>query len=290
MPAGSHDRLWSVLVLLVVLLMTGFIGIVRAEENRPTDLFVSAGKVMQTLISQRPLTLVDIRSKDDFGHCRIPGSINIPLAFIKNRSFLKNRSLVLLSRGYGQRFMEAECRRLRQRGFKAAILLGGLCAWKQERGKLEGDLTAVNPVALITPRRFFQEKDASYWLMVNTSLEPVEDLPEPFASAIRIGPALAPEIDLQKLRQAVWDHGNDSLLTVLAASTVGKTDVRMEKVVTKALGVPVVFLQGGLQNYRRFLAQRNMAAQARRRGLKTIGDCFSCRRTQRPVAPTERLK
>lgn len=155
MPA-KLDNFKMLLSALVLLFTTGFSIQVTAAQTK-SALFVAAESVLQEIKAEQKILLIDIRESKAFEKVRIPGSINIPLSFIKTKPFLKPGPLVLVSAGYGQRFMEKECRRLNARGFKAVILLGGLCAWKQAGGKLEGDLTALGQVGLATPWRFLMQ-------------------------------------------------------------------------------------------------------------------------------------
>ncbi len=240
------------------------------------NLFVAVGGVLNALSSDRPPVLVDIRSREAFERCRIPGSINVPLAFVRTRTFLKAAPLVLVSRGYGQRFMETPCRRLRAAGFEAAIMLGGLSAWHQAGGKLAGDLTSLDLAPSITPQRFFQEKDAPYWLLVSTSPDPVRGLPAPFAAAVRVVAADRAAGVLRKLAGALGDRAGDPLLTVLAFSRSGVGDRRMQRTLSVLPGVPVVFLEGGLRSYRRFLTRRNLAIRSGRRQATQQAACPSC--------------
>ncbi len=268
----------SGLVLLAVTLLPFFNGMESWAGPWDTNVFTSAEQILQMSGSQQPPVLVDIRPPEAFEKCRIPGSINIPLAFVKTKTFLKKTRLVLVSRGYGQRFIEPECRRLQGLGFEAVILLGGLCAWRQAGGVLAGDLTALNLPPGITPRRFFQEKEAPYWLIVDTSPPGEQNPPEPFTAAVRIFPSDGVHTVLAKIEKAARDSGGGALLTVLAASPEGQNDVRLERISAKARGLPVVFLEGGLQNYRRFLTRQNLAIRAGNRHPQTAGNCLPCRR------------
>jgi len=243
-----------------------------AAEN----LFVAAESVLNALSSNRCPLLVDIRPREAFERCRIPGSINVPLAFVRTRPFLKAAPLVLVSRGYGQRFMETPCRRLRAAGFDATIMLGGLSAWHQAGGKLDGDLTCLNLPPTITAQRFFQEKDAPYWLLVCTSPEPVRGLPAPFAAAVRIVAADRAIDALGKLAGAIRGRGDNPLLTVLAFSSSGVENSRVQRSMSVLPGVPVVFLEGGLQRYRRFLTRRNLAIRSGRRQPTEAAACLPC--------------
>lgn len=158
MSTRNSSPFCKTLIIPAMVFISGLCAISAAADGHPDDLFLSAERLLQTITDRQPVVLVDIRSEDDFLRCRIPGSINIPLAFIKTKAFLKKKALVLVSQGYDQRYMKAECRRLKQGGFEAAILLGGIFAWRQAGGKLAGDLTALESPVPMAPRRFLSQQ------------------------------------------------------------------------------------------------------------------------------------
>jgi rhodanese-related sulfurtransferase len=98
--------------------------------KRNPELAISAESVLQKLKEKREIILIDVRNSKKFEKFRIPGSINIPLFAIKTKTFLKSKPLVLINEGYSYSQLEQECMILRNSGFKASILDGGIYYWK----------------------------------------------------------------------------------------------------------------------------------------------------------------
>ena len=69
-------------------------------NKHDSSLMISLEAVLQGLSSEQKIVLVDVRGRKEFNRFRIPGSINIPLHFIKTKTFLRTKSLVLVNEGY----------------------------------------------------------------------------------------------------------------------------------------------------------------------------------------------
>lgn len=86
------------------------------------------------------LTLVDVRNHDDFNQCRIMGAISIPqedLAEIASFALLHKRDIYVY--GASDDETTAAANQLREMGFeRVAELKGGLAAWKEISGPMEG--------------------------------------------------------------------------------------------------------------------------------------------------------
>lgn len=124
-----------------------------AKVERDWTLYLgpeAAGKVVE---NPDGVTWVDVRSAEAYGRSRIPGSLQIPLYAVKTKGFLRNQRVVMVDEGYGSFALEEECRKLRELGFSdLSIWYGGLNAWRQLGGKLDGDgelgIYRVPPIAL----------------------------------------------------------------------------------------------------------------------------------------------
>ena len=103
----SKLNLISLLVLIHLLFCIFPPGPLKAAElppdlierkliQRDPSLYITPAAVMQKLQAKPPIILVDIRHKDAFETYKIPNSINIPLHFIKTKSFLKQRPTVII--------------------------------------------------------------------------------------------------------------------------------------------------------------------------------------------------
>lgn len=85
------------------------------------------------------LTIVDVRNHGAFNECRIMGAISIPaenLAEMASFALMPKRDVYV----YGDTDDEtaAAARQLREAGFRIAEIKGGLNAWKEIDGALEG--------------------------------------------------------------------------------------------------------------------------------------------------------
>ncbi len=144
-------------------------------KNPDHSFLVSTESVLQKIKRKQKIILVDIRNRG-IREDKHPGSINIALHFIKTKAFLKLKPLVLVNAGYQDSQMEKECKRLRNKGFNAAILTGGILSWHRKGGRLKGDLFALNGYNKISPRIFFQEKDYANQMVLDVSKEHTQSI------------------------------------------------------------------------------------------------------------------
>jgi len=85
------------------------------------------------LLKQSPdqITIIDVRSPDEYTDKHIPGAINIPLAELENRSNELSKQAIIITacgKGGGRSAQSAEL--LKQLGFvKANFLCGGTFGW-----------------------------------------------------------------------------------------------------------------------------------------------------------------
>ncbi len=88
---------------------------------------------IQQLIKQSPdqITIIDVRSHEEYAEKHIPGGINIPLGELENRSKELSKQAIIITvcgKGGGRSAEAAE--KLKQWGFSKAIFLcGGTFGW-----------------------------------------------------------------------------------------------------------------------------------------------------------------
>jgi rhodanese-related sulfurtransferase len=88
---------------------------------------------LQQLIKESPeqVTIIDVRSPEEFAEKHIPGAINIPLGELKSRSGELSKQAIIITacgKGGGRSAQAAEL--LKQSGFsKANYLCGGTLGW-----------------------------------------------------------------------------------------------------------------------------------------------------------------
>lgn len=264
--------------------------ITKRLKKSDHSLLISVESVLSKIKHKQKIVFVDVRNSEEFEKVRIPGSINIPLHFIKSKAFLKLKPLVLVNTGYPYSQMEKDCERLRNNGFKAWILMGGIHSWQRKGGQLKGDFLTLNGYNKISPRIFFQEKDYSNQIVLDVSKEHTQASKKliPYATHI---PFFSYSADLDLLLSAITaeskynpDFGD------LRASAVNKEGVKyflifnengdqyekIEKIMQKKGLENTFYLKGGLNAYKRFLQHLTLSRKSRHSRLKRVDKCRNC--------------
>jgi rhodanese-related sulfurtransferase len=245
--------------------------------SNPT-LSVSADALLHKLRQNQPITLVDIRSPEEFDKSRIPGSINIPLYAIKTKAFLKSVPFVLVEDGYRYKSLESQCRNLRDEGFEASFLIGGLNAWKHRGGPLQKEVFELKTFNRISPQAFYQEKNYEEWIVINASTEQTPASMELFPNALHI-----PVIDgagnvAINLKKKTGPGRSRLSCPLMIFNEDGNQYRKIEKIIEKAGLLNAFYLEGGLRAYDEFLNHLALSRKPRDERLKTSRACGACQR------------
>jgi rhodanese-related sulfurtransferase len=237
-------------------------------------LFVAPERVIKDMGGNKALFLIDARNKVKFDQFRIPGSINIPLYAIKTKAALRTGFLVLINEGHSYGQLEKTCRQLREAGFKASVLAGGLNRWRQVGGRLEGDPFAKKELNKIMPRAWFQEKKYKNWVVVDVSEDgkgkelipwsvtlPFTDDPAQFRG---------------KLADVIAGSEKDPLLSVLIVNEDGQGYDQIEKTMKKTGIKNLFFLKNGFKGYRKFLEDQVLMGRKKEKRTVGVKGCSSC--------------
>lgn len=246
-------------------------------KKRNPALMISAELVLQKLNEKQEIVLIDVRNNSEFRKFRIPGSINIPLFAIKTKSFLKSKPLVLINEGYSYSQLEQECMVLRNFGFKASILDGGIYHWKQTDSPLEGDVFAQRELNKILPQAFLIEKDYENWVAIDVSQKGIPEGHYLFPVVTHIPYSNDSGQFISKLKSFVHKHSGDPFLSFLIYDTKGENYEKIEAVLQKTGVRNVFYLKGGLEAYKMLSSiQQREDEQGRTKATKTIKKCASC--------------
>jgi rhodanese-related sulfurtransferase len=237
---------------------------------------ISIEVVFDKLKEKDPPTLVDVREKGQFEAVNIPGSINIPLFAVKTKTFLKAKPLILVNEGYAYEPMERVCAHLRNNGFKAWILDGGLAAWKQKGGALRGDPFQQQGLNKVPAPVFYTEKAYDNWLIVDMSKSEGSQATTQLPQAIHIPLAKNTAAFVSALKKAVAQRKDNPLLLVMLFNKKGEGYEAIEQAIHEAGMAKVFFLTGGLEAYDRFVKNLSQIRQAQDNSKKTIKKCINC--------------
>lgn len=223
------------------------------------------------LLSQtkgREVVLVDIRSPEEFERLRIPGSINVALHALKTKAFLKAQPFVLVNAGFQWGNLEDECRRLRKIGFKPSILVGGLVAWRNQDGPLEGDQLLFASYRLVPAHLLFDEKDYG-------NLQAVEVADKSSPDAIKLIPGAMHVKNIESLKKFVEKKDPNYCILVLF-NEHGDSYEKFYVALKKAGISSAFFLDGGLSGYRKFMENTALSWKSKEERIITFGACNSC--------------
>ena len=277
-------------IAVIALILTGFCSIISAaESNSPSkipeeliarklkkhdpSLAISAEAVRYKLKRNQKLTLVDVRSREDFERLRIAGSINIPLHAVKTKTYLKSAPVVLVNQGFRYAELVNECRRLAERGFAMSILDGGLPAWKRQGGQLAGDLFALDEMKAVSPQAFFREKDYQNTEVVDISSTRSDVSNRLFPYAKHIPFLDDSDESIPELRRLI--NKNKPFQSVIIFNESGEKYERAEKMMIR-MGIETFNLQGGIAGYQKYLEGLLLSWKPRDSRMKTVSNCKPC--------------
>jgi rhodanese-related sulfurtransferase len=246
--------------------------VAKTLKKRDHSLFISAESVLSKIKQKQKIVFIDVRNPTEFETVRIPGSINIPLYFIKSRAFLKLEPLVLVNTGYPCSQMEEEFKRLRDKGFKARILRGGILSWYHSGGQLKGDLFALNGYNKISPRSFFQEKDYTNQIVLDVSKEHTQASKQliPYATHI----PFFNNLNLRDLRAGALNKADTNYFLIFNEN--GDHYEKIEKIMRKKGLENTFYLTGGLDAYEKYLQHLVLSMQPRDSRIQGIDKCKNC--------------
>ena len=282
--------------LLLVLFMTmpGYGKDVNPGKNQKkydSALMVSPVSVMQKARQEtrqkKSLFLVDIRHEKEFNRFKIPGSINVPLPFIKAKSFLKSRPVVLIHRSIGYSKIIPRVHELNSNGFQIKILRGGLAAWRHKGGDIVGDPFSQKELNRITAHTFFMEKDHEEWILIHTGSKPSKEEKKIFANMIfaadtkRTVPDLVQSIFTapENLKKQISIPSITPLTGIIIFNDTGSNYGAVEKKINPAHSHRVFYLDGGIQAYHTLVDSQALANRPQTERTKETGHCDPCKET-----------
>ena len=243
---------------------------------------VTATELLNKTKQNRRMTIVDVRSPEEFERLRIPGSINVPFHAVKTKAYLKAQPFVLVSAGYEWRDLESECKRLQQSGFKPSILFGGLVAWSSQGGPLEGDRLLVGTYREIPAHLFFHEKDYKDIKVFDVS-------PKPLPDAKKLIPETIYVKNIESLLKLLKQN-SPTYRTLVLFNESGEQYEKFDAALKKAGIQTAFYLKGGISGYRHFLENTALSWKSRAERVVTLGGCGTCGRVSLEEEQTERLR
>lgn len=244
------------------------------------SLAVTATELIDKVKQNRRMTLVDVRSPEEFERLRIPGSINLPLHAVKTKVFLKTQPFALVGAGCEWRDLESECKRLQQSGFKPSILLGGLVAWQSQGGPLDGDQLLVSAYKEIPAHLFLYEKDCE-------SIRVFDVSPNPLPDAKKLIPGNVHAKNIESLVKLATQYSS-TYRTIVLFNENGEHYEKFDAALKKAGISTAFYLKDGMSGYRQFLENTTVSWKSRAERVVSMGGCGTCGRVTSEEGQTQR--
>jgi rhodanese-related sulfurtransferase len=248
----------------------------RKLRKRSAAVAISVDSVLRALKQHQDLVLIDVRKERDFERFRIPGSINIPLFAVKAKPFLKNRELVLIDVGHNHSSLEKECGHLNELGFFARLLDGGLRAWREGGGAIEGTGPAQRDLDEIAPQAFLDERHYENLVFINACESKKAEASYLIPDAL---PPVPPD-NLNQLPAQIKEisnkHKGTLPLTFVVFDDGGEKYSEIRSLIKKAGIRNVLYLQGGLAAYERLLHYQAGLLHPSDDSRKVLRKCKSC--------------
>lgn len=242
------------------------------SEGSPIEpyysLAVTATELIRKTKQNRGITLVDIRSPEEFERLRIPGAINVALYAVKTKAYLKAQPFVLVGAGFEWRDLETESKCLHQSGFKPSILCGGLVAWQGQGGLLEGDRLLIAIYKEVPAHLFLHEKDYRNIKVFDIS-------PKPLPEAEKLIPGTIYVKSIESLVKLSRQHG-PTCRTLVLLNDHGNQKEKFDAALKKAGMSNAFYLKGGISGYRHFLENTTLSWKSRAERTVTLGGCGTC--------------
>ena len=258
----------------------------RKPKQHDPSFAISPDEVFYKLEQKQKITLIDVRSSENYMRLHIPGSLNISLNAVKIKVFLKSFPIVLINEGFHYSSLQNECRQLTDLGFKAFILDGGLTAWKYKGGKLVGDMFALEDMQEVSSQCFFREKDYENTLVIDIS--PVQTKISrqliPYSRHIPVSTDASKWF--RKLNRIITDHKYQPFISLVVFDETGAGYSRTHKILAGA-GVRAFYLQSGAAGYEQYLEDLMLSWLPQDSRIKTNRKCRTCVKKKKKNIITE---
>ena len=248
---------------------------IHKPKQNESSFAVSPDELLYKLRQTQTLTLVDVRSAEDFERLHIRGSLSIPLYAIKTKVFLKSSPLVLINEGFQYALLENECRQLKDGGFKVLILDGGVTGWAQQGNAVVGDLFALEELQMISPQKYLREKDSESVLAIDIAPVQTEISRQLMPYSKHLPIAVEPGEWAREFDRILTSHKDQSFLSILVFNETGDGYDRANKILA-GRSVNVFYLQSGVAGYKRYLADLTLTWLPRDSRIKTNKPCKIC--------------
>ena len=212
--------------------------------------------------------LIDTRSAMDFANYHIDGAMNLSSTELRSKSFLREKSVVLIANGKAEREQYIDCKRLKSNGFKQVkVLRGGMPAWLASGQNVLGQSPNPAQLARLTPSDLWIESRFEANLVLLTMGQAA--LQKQFSNSL-----LIPDEKPKTIQSAIEHRKNHSKSRSLAAVVlITDKDIDFKALSQAIKPVPLLVYAETADAFTHYVAQQNIVWEAQARGPKQPSGC-----------------
>jgi rhodanese-related sulfurtransferase len=247
----------------------------RSGQALAADMVVSAESlIVMNQKGAKPL-FIDVRNARAFNALHIAGAMNIPLHFVKTKTYLKSSTLVLVDQGLSFHRLSPACRELRKMGFNVRILDGGMNAWSSHGGPMTGEPVRQMDYCRISPADFFQEKNYQTRIICDVSSIRSDASRQLMPYALHLPLTGDPKSQSEMVEKFKSSHARGRA-TIIVVNTDGDGYRDVKHLFERAGFKNVFYLDGGIDAYGKYLEGLALSWRPREQRMATNGPCKKC--------------
>lgn len=241
---------------------------VRVAEVKPDLSCVINPADLAHKLKSPGTVLVDTRSAVDFAEFHIEGAMNISATELRSKSFLRDKSVVLIGNGKAERELYIECRRLKSTGFRRVnVLRGGMPAWLASGYSVLGQSPNLARLTTLTPSELWIESRFAANLILVTASQ--KTLQKHITGAL-----LIPDERLKTVQAIVNQRSRHSKSGSRAAVILGTGKEADVQALSQAIEpVPLLVYSETAEALANQLTQQSAVWTAQARGPKQPSGC-----------------
>lgn len=218
------------------------------------------------LVRDHSTLMIDTRSAVDFDRFHVDGAWNLGAEQIRLKRFLAQRTLALMGDGRNERVLYETCNRLKESGYTAVyVVRGGMPAWLSEGFPVVGSATSVDDMLILSPMEFYQEaaSNLSHVLLTPT----VAQLASNLTNATLLSSENQVDI-VTTIKRATQRLSTQRVATIIIAADASFDRRNVLNIVSAVKTQSILFYFGGVEAYKKIVAQQKSIIAAHARGPK----------------------
>ena len=240
-------------------------------------LYITAKEAVKEKEEAKDLVFVDIRNKDAYVKANIPGSLNMPVYFIKSQPFLADKTIVLVDTGHSTRQLEKDCKQLLEAGRNVFILDGGLFGLNNKNTPIRLRSLGTPDFSLVPPDSFHTEKNYDHYIIADVSKTRSNESKTLVKQAIHLPVEISPKTSAKVLKKARSDNKSEHKAALIVFNENGQYTYKIKNFF-KTSGISTVFyLKNGLNGYGSFCQNLTLLSrpvnERKAYGGKACGTC-----------------